>query len=227
MTDSGSCSLTVIGDGSVGKSSIINAFKTEGFLPVYKQTIGCDFYEKSLPVRGKNISLKVWDIGGQSIHSKNISQYVGTSNELFLVYDVTNMDSFNNLDDWLRIARKYSSSQHIYIVGNKIDLISLRQVNATKHDQFIVENNIQGGLYMSAKSGENVIRAFYQVATEVIGLKLTSYELAFHDKVLGVQIGKDTTNNDGRTSFADDIEAEDRAAEAKKNKGLGCNCTCS
>lgn len=227
MAEVDNCSLAIIGDGSVGKSSIINAFKTDGFLPVYKQTIGCDFYEKNLAVRNRNVSLKVWDIGGQSIHSKNIEQYVGSSSAIFLVYDVTNTDSFDNLDDWLRIARKYSTSKYIYVVGNKIDLIAIRQVTKNQQEHFVSEKNLYGGLYMSAKSGENVTRAFYEVASEVVGMRLTSYELAFHDKVLGVNVARATDENDGRTSFADDIEAEDLAAEAKKNKREGCNCTCS
>lgn len=226
MSETDSCSLAIIGDGSVGKSSLINAFKTDGFLPVYKQTVGCDFYEKSLLVRNRNIFLKVWDIGGQSIHSKNIQQYVGSSSSLFLVYDVTNMESFNNLDDWLHIARKYSNSEFIYCVGNKIDLISLREVAKSQSDQFVLENKLRGSLFMSAKSGENVIRAFYDVASEVCGLKLTAHELAFYDKVLGVQVAREDQNSGGRTSFADEIEAEDAAAEARKNRG-GCNCSCS
>jgi Ras-related protein Rab-28 len=226
MSEADSCSLAIIGDGSVGKSSIINAFKTDGFLPVYKQTVGCDFYEKMLPVRNRNISLKVWDIGGQSIHSKNITQYVGSSSAIFLVYDVTNKESFNNLDDWLRVARKHSTSKYLYVVGNKIDLISLRQVTKSQQELFVADNDLYGGLFMSAKSGENVVRAFYEVAGEVCGLKLTSHELAYHDKVLGVNVARDDESNGGRTTFADDIEAEDLAAEARKKNG-GCNCSIS
>lgn len=228
MAEEDNCSLALIGDGSVGKSSIINAFKTDGFLPVYKQTIGCDFYEKSLVIRNKSISLKVWDIGGQSIHSKNIQQYIGSSSALFLVYDVTNTESFNNLDDWLSITRKYSNSKHIYIVGNKVDLISLRQVTIKHHDKFIIENNINGGFYMSAKSGENVLKGFYKVAGQVSGIELTSYELAFFDKVLGVKVDKTNDNYEGRTSFADQIEEEDKLAEENRNKASDrCNCNCS
>jgi len=74
MTEKSSiCSLAIVGDGSVGKSSIIEAFRSEGFIPVYKQTIGIDFYEKKLRIRGDiYASMRVWDIGGQSIHSKNL-----------------------------------------------------------------------------------------------------------------------------------------------------------
>jgi small GTP-binding protein len=222
MTEANQCSLTILGDGSTGKSSIINAFKTEGFTPVYKQTIGCDFYEKTLSIRSREISLKVWDIGGQSIHSKNLVQYLGSSAAVFLVYDVTNMESFTNLDDWLTVARKHSKSKFIYIVGNKIDLIALRQVTVAQHDKFIADNNLQGGLFMSAKSGDNVIKAFYQVAGEVLGVKLTSQELAVHEKVVAIQIAKSDDKAEGRTAFADEIEAEDRALEEAKKKGNCC-----
>ena len=115
------CSLAVIGDGAVGKSSIINFFKTDGFQKVYKQTIGCDFYEKCLQLRGdKYVSLRVWDIGGQSIGSKNLPKYLSGSQVIFMVYDVTNRESFSNLEDWLELVRKYNSSRLLYIIGNKV-----------------------------------------------------------------------------------------------------------
>ena len=60
------------------------------------------------------------------------------------------------------------------------------------------------------------MKAFYQVVGEATNNKLTSYELAFHDKVLGVTVNTTNPNEEGRTSFADDIEAEDLAAEERK-----------
>ena len=141
-------SLAIVGDGSSGKSSIINAFKSDGFSPNYKQTIGIDFYKKSLRIRDQIISLRVWDVGGQSIYSKNLSKYISNSNIIFLNYDVTNADSFRNLDDWLIQIRKYClNQQHIYLIGNKIDLITIRQVTDIQHNSFIQENNLQGICY--------------------------------------------------------------------------------
>jgi GTPase SAR1 family protein len=180
-----------------------------------------------IQVRGKFVSLKVWDIGGQSIHSKNIKQYVGSSNAIFLVYDVTNPESFSNLEDWLGLVRKHSTAKHVYIVGNKIDLIALRQITEAQHGRFILQNDLQGGMFMSAKSGENVVKAFYQVAGDIIGIKLTQYELAFHDKVITATIQVPQADNEGRTAFADEIEAEDLALEAKKNQKKKSFCICS
>jgi small GTP-binding protein len=231
-----SCSLAVIGDGSVGKSSIISAFRTEGFIKVYKQTIGIDFHEKTLKIRGDiYVSLRVWDIGGQSINSKSLGQYLGPANAIFMMYDVTNPESFFNLEDWLINVRKYSKASHIYIVGNKIDMIDIRQVKVEQHDRFIEENNLHGGLFMSAKTGENVVKTFYQVAAELVGIKLSSYELAFHDRVLTAHVtlgnkddSKVTAGGDDRTAWADQIEAEDAALEAKKlADSASCQCNIS
>ena len=241
--------MCILGDGSTGKSTIIHMFRTEGFERVYKQTIGCDFYEKSLAIRSRDVSLKVWDIGGQSIHSKNIAAYVGSSHAVFLVYDVTNPESFNNLEDWLRVVRQHATASHVYLVGNKIDLLSLRQVTAAQHDKFIAEHGLQGGVFMSAKSGENVIRTFYQVAGEVVGLRLTAHELAFHDKVCVLSCAElvpfhldsptatktkqviaatvERDKDEGRTAFADEIEREDREAEERKKRKKKMRCTVS
>jgi Ras-related protein Rab-28 len=196
---------------------------------VYKQTIGIEFYEKSLTIRGdQKVSLRLWDVGGQSIHSKNLDKYLANSHVVFLVYDVTNVESFNNMDDWLRKVRNFGKvGQHLYLVGNKIDLYDLRQVTKVQHDRYVFENNLNGGLLLSARTGENVVRTFYQVAADLIGVSLSAYELSFYDKVLKVHIDKVDDSKEGRTDFADEIEAEDLANETKKkereNTG-GCHC---
>jgi Ras-related protein Rab-28 len=223
------CSLAIIGDGSVGKSTIIAAFRAEGFHAVYKQTVGCDFYEKQLKLRGDSyVSMKVWDIGGQSIHSKNLPTYLEHSSAILLVYDVTNRESFANLDDWLTQARKTAKTEHIYLLGNKVDLIGQRQVTAKQHEAFVAENGLKGGMFGSAKTGENVVKLFYKIAGETVGVRLTEYELAFHDKVLTAHVTKAGTQDEERNAWAEDIEKEDLEAERRKNQQQdGCACIIS
>ena len=194
------CSLSICGDGSVGKSTITAAFKSDGFLPVYKQTVGCDFYEKQLNIRGDYmVSLRLWDVGGQSIRSKNLKGYISHSDAIMLVYDVTNKESFHNLDDWLHQIRSYSKpTVKIYLIANKVDLIALRQVSVAEHETYMSENNITGGLFVSAKTGENVLKCFYKIAGEAIGVKLTEYELGFHDKVLMAHVQSSSETNEVR-----------------------------
>lgn len=71
---------------------------------------------------------------------------------------------------------------------------------------------------VSARSGENVVKTLYKTAGEVAGIPLTEYELAFHDKILTVTAGKSSEDEEGRTPYADQIEAEDLALEAAKNR---------
>lgn len=223
-----SVTLALLGDGSVGKSSIISSFQSDGFVKIYRQTIGCDFYEKDIHLSGDvHLALRVWDIGGQSIHSKSLTQYIKNTSAIFLVYDVTNKASFDNLDDWLLNIRSLSSCGLIYLIGNKSDLINLRQVTQNQHEQFIHDNNLCGGMFLSAKTGENVVKSFYSIAAEAKGIHLSKYELSFHDKVLPAYVVP-TSEDEGRTLFADEIEKEDMELEKRKTQqsvSFGCGCT--
>lgn len=219
--------LAILGDGSAGKSSIVQSFVDDGFKSVYKQTIGIDFHEKMADLRGKIVSMRVWDIGGQSIHSGNIKQYVSASSALFLVYDVTNNESFSNLDDWVAIVVKKNKvdSKKVFLVGNKVDMLDQLQVSADQHQQFIEENSLGGGFLMSAKSGENVLRTFYSVANTLLSLGLSESELEHYNKVIKAHV-KQSSDDEGRTAWADKIEEEDRVAalEAQRRQNSGCQC---
>lgn len=61
--------------------------------------MGCDFFEKTMDFRGKTVKTQIWDIGGQSLSSKNLPNYVLGSSVLFLCYDVTDPQSFGDLVD--------------------------------------------------------------------------------------------------------------------------------
>lgn len=58
--------------------------------------------------------------GGQSMNSKNLPQYLSSSQIIFIVYDVTNPESFANVDDWLRVVNSYAPSARVHLVGNKV-----------------------------------------------------------------------------------------------------------
>ena len=106
-----------------------------------------------------------------------------------------------------------------------------------EHNNFVEENNLKGGFFTSAQSGDNVTTVFYDAAAKAVGIKLSAYELEFTKKVLAVTVTKDESN-----SYKDEesrkIEEEDlqhgsfqdflsRAAEeeAKNKKKKRC-CIC-
>jgi len=99
--------LIILGNGSAGKTSFTNAVKEEGaFAPVYRQTIGIDFHETRVTLRGKEVVLQLHDIGGQSISSKLMPAYVASAKIVMLLYDVTDTQSFHDLEDWFALLSR-------------------------------------------------------------------------------------------------------------------------
>jgi small GTP-binding protein len=231
---SSSCKLVLLGNGSVGKTSIIQRFKADGFAPIYKQTVGCDFFEKRVDIRNTSATMSVWDIGGQSINSANLNNYLAGSSAIFLCYDVTDHSSFGDLEDWLAVAQRYIAQLNgttkkkkkqveLYIVGNKIDLIANRVITEEMHYEFIKENNLDGGFLVSAGSGENVLTIFYKVAAKLSGIELSAFELEFTRKVLAVHLTKGEGGEHGVSKMkgSEQIEADDEESHAAVMRMFG------
>ena len=99
--------VILLGDGAVGKTSIASRFVSSNFQNQYKQTIGLDFFLKSVVLPGDvNVTLQLWDIGGQSIGGKMIHNYIAGAHAVVLCYDISNYSSFENLEDWYRLVKK-------------------------------------------------------------------------------------------------------------------------
>ncbi|XP_014441918.1 ras-related protein Rab-28 isoform X3 [Tupaia chinensis] len=116
--------IVVLGDGTSGKTSLVTCFTQETFGKQYKQTIGLDFFLKRITLPGNlNVTLQIWDIGGQSIGSKMLDKYIYGAQGVLLVYDVTNHQSFENLEDWYTMVKKVSEESEtqplVALVGNK------------------------------------------------------------------------------------------------------------
>ena len=225
--------IALVGDGSVGKSSLVQALQTEESCSrTYKQTVGFDTAERLVVLPNQQeVSLQVRDVGGQSIRSSNLEQYLSSAQAVFLVYDCTNAESFSNLDDWLTVVRKYAPPQvKLYVIGNKWDMQALCQVEASQQEKFIAKHaDVLEGFYCSAKSGENVVRVFFKVAAIIAGCPLSESALSTLDKVLSCHINL-SHSGEVRTEWADEIEAEDRALEERKRRregAGGCGCIVS
>uniref|UniRef100_A0A7S1K9T6 Uncharacterized protein n=1 Tax=Vitrella brassicaformis TaxID=1169539 RepID=A0A7S1K9T6_9ALVE len=131
--------VIILGDGAVGKTSLATRFTEDQFSKSYKQTVGLDFFIKRLVLKNDiNTCLQIWDIGGQSIGSKMIGNYIFGAHAVVLVYDITNIQTFQNLDDWFSLVQRTFQGQPMpkcVLVGNKMDLTHLRSVKTDKHNE--------------------------------------------------------------------------------------------
>ncbi|KAM7154747.1 ras-related protein Rab-28 isoform 3-T3 [Molossus nigricans] len=156
--------IVVLGDGTSGKTSLATCFAQETFGKQYKQTIGLDFFLRRITLPGNlNVTLQICDIGGQTIGGKMLDKYIHGAQGILLVYDITNYQSFENLEDWYTVVKKVSEESEtqplIALVGNKIDLEHMRTVKPEKHLRFCQENGFSSH-FVSAKTGDSrVVKA--------------------------------------------------------------------
>eukprot|EP01036_Dinobryon_divergens_P028583 gene28583-37548_t len=183
--------IILLGDGAVGKTSIASRIAEEKFSKNYKQTVGVDFFMKriSLPPN-LQIALQIWDIGGQSIGSKMITNYIAGADAVLLCYDITNYESFANLEDWYRLVLRtfqLGSMPFVALVGNKNDLKHLTAVRFVQHSKF-AEENAMASFLMSAKSGDQVRQAFLKIVATLAGVPYAKFEQESHSMVVPATI---------------------------------------
>ena len=150
----------VLGDENVGKTSIINRFKTNQFSAVYEPTVGMDFQNISLLIDNQNVSLLLYDTAGQEKFRALIPLYTKDANIIFLVYDTTNYESFSNIEKWYDSLSNVNKEEVIFIlVGNKIDLTEERKVKEEEAKKYADEHNY---IFqeLSALTGEGVQELF-------------------------------------------------------------------
>lgn len=108
-----------------------------------------------------------------------LTNYIHGSSAILLCYDVTNYDSFQDLEDWLRLIKQTYKKEElplICVVGNKVDLNHISAVSKDKHNQFVDENDF-GSYFVSAKTGDNVERTFFEIAAGLSNVELTTDEI--------------------------------------------------
>jgi Ras-related protein Rab-1A len=93
--------ILLIGDSGVGKSSILTQFANKTFTDSYMSTIGVDFTIKTVDIDGKAVKLQIWDTAGQERFRTITSSYYRGAHGINLEYDITNVESFNNIKQWL------------------------------------------------------------------------------------------------------------------------------
>ncbi|CEL94612.1 unnamed protein product [Vitrella brassicaformis CCMP3155] len=183
--------VIILGDGAVGKTSLATRFTEDQFSKSYKQTVGLDFFIKRLVLKNDiNTCLQIWDIGGQSIGSKMIGNYIFGAHAVVLVYDITNIQTFQNLDDWFSLVQRTFQGQPMpkcVLVGNKMDLTHLRSVKTDKHNEFAMCHSMKS-YFVSAKTGDQVASTFYRIAADLAGVELQRPEVEVAQRAVKAEL---------------------------------------
>ena len=160
--------VLLLGNSDVGKSSLILRYVDQVWSDTFVPTIGVDFKVKTLEIDNKQIKMQIWDTAGQERFRNVISSYFRGSHGIFLIYDITNRDSFKNLENWLIEIEKNASQNVLKIlIGNKSDLVDDREIKTEEGQAFANRNGMKFN-ETSAKMNTNVNEAFETLAKLMI-----------------------------------------------------------
>ena len=155
--------ILLIGDSSVGKTSVLLRYVDDFYNPEFQTTIGVDFEISTLELDGKVVKLQLWDTAGQDRFRNIVASYYRGAQGIVLMYDITNSTSFNNIKKWFEESQNYlQSSTPKLLVGNKSDLDSQRAV-AQEDALQLAESLNMDFIETSAKTSSGVKEAFVKL----------------------------------------------------------------
>lgn len=160
--------LLVIGDSGVGKSSMMMRFADDQYTDTYISTIGVDFKVRTIEIDGKIVKLQIWDTAGQERFRSIVASYYRGTYGILLCYSITDRQSFENLEKWLKDCHQYAlPNVKIILCGLKCDCDNKRIVSYDEGKLF-AENHGFKFIETSAKNDIHISDAFEQITRESI-----------------------------------------------------------
>lgn len=162
--------LCLLGDGAVGKTSLIRRYVYDRFDDKYITTIGTKVTKKSIAGKDKgtnkkiNLTLMIWDILGQRGIQQLHNMYYQNAKAALMVCDFTRKVTFENLESWRDELFKTTDEIPIVLMVNKIDLENQADMEISEIETLIKD---WGARYYltSAKTGQNVEEAFKEIGS--------------------------------------------------------------
>ncbi|MFX1569109.1 MAG: Rab family GTPase [Promethearchaeota archaeon] len=172
--------ISIIGDGGVGKTSLINKFTKGTFEKDYIKTIGAQFSKYEKEIDGDIIKLVFWDIAGQDDFNFLHPLFYKESRACIIVYSLEEnelgKDSLLHIENWNNELNKYCGNIPVVLFANKVDLINENDLNESEIQNLVNKFNLLGYYITSAKTGQGVIEAFNAIIEK---LYYKSKKLAF------------------------------------------------
>ena len=163
--------ITVIGDGRVGKTSLIKKFAQGSFQKNYIKTIGAQFSKYAEEIEGDQCELFFWDIAGQDEFHFLRPSFYKDSNAAIIVYsleeNILGKESFKNITNWYNDLKQFCGIIPVIVFANKVDLVDKKTLDNSKILKFIKKKNLLGYYLTSAKTGERVHDAFQAIVKDL------------------------------------------------------------
>lgn len=164
--------VVLLGDGGVGKTSLIRRFVVDQYSDDYITTVGTKVSKRSLnlghPAAEVEMAMQIWDVLGQKGYSGVQETAMKGAQGVLMVYDVTSDESRRNLEDyWLPAVWRLAGRVPMVIAGNKSDL-AVDRVWVEDYLYFLAQKYTCPGILTSAKTGDHVEQTFKSLAEQIL-----------------------------------------------------------
>lgn len=169
------CKILTLGNTSVGKTSIIMRFtvsciQENMFSYKFMTTIGVNFKEKEIAIGNRLIFLQIWDTAGQERFRNLQRNYYKGAHGILLIYDVTSLESFKNIPQWIEDIEENAPRNTIKVlVANKVDMVNHRVVDEESGRSLAAKYSMKY-FELSAKDQTGVVEVFDYIAKKVYSL---------------------------------------------------------
>ena len=152
--------ILTVGDGSVGKTTLLRRYVDELFKEDQNLTIGVNFFLKRIQIRDFDIALQLWDFGGQERFRFLLKKYVEGAAGALLLYDLTNPATIESANEWVELVRRKNSSLPVILVGTKYDLVDPEYIDDNASNLALAKFDLITSIKTSSKTGKNVEDVF-------------------------------------------------------------------
>ena len=173
-----SIKVLLVGNSSVGKTSIMLRYLDNFFVENFLPTVGIDFKTKMIGHNGRNIKVNLWDTAGQEKFRTLTTSYYKGANAVLFVFDITERDSFFQLKEWMTETKKHVGNDFVgIVVGNKLDM-DFKRVVKTDELLYLAEDVQMPAFEVSAKTGSNINELFETLVDLVMTEQLKEPEMS-------------------------------------------------
>ncbi|MHA1987589.1 MAG: Rab family GTPase [Promethearchaeota archaeon] len=163
--------VTIIGDGSVGKTTLIQKFTQGTFQKDYIKTIGAQLTNYKTELNGHRTELIFWDIAGQDEFHFLRPSFYRSSKAAIIVFSLEENNlgdrSFEHIASWYKDVKQFCGDIPIIVFANKVDLIDEQKLDKTKIQNLVKKYNFLDHYITSAKTGQGLDEAFNALIREI------------------------------------------------------------
>jgi len=169
--------MLVVGDGRVGKSSVVERLLYNTYNPQKEITLGIEINDEMKVIQsevkgeGEPVKLNIWDFGGQEIQHSTHQFFLTTRGLYLLVVDARKGDQLSSIEYWLKLIESFGGASPILIAINQIDQMKGQRAPNLDRKALQEKYNIRGFIETSCATGEGIPALIAAIAREVEQLK--------------------------------------------------------